>query len=215
MANDPRVNERPPLRIEQRSMVDARIIEGAMAVFAEKGLEGTVDDIAMAAGVSRRTVFRHFESSADVFIAAIKTMFAVYEEEVPKPPTPGQDLASWLSEVAERLHSLNKHMLGRGFWDIHVQRPGLDPKFAETLSERNARRAQIADQVAAMAWQAARGDGNPPVWVVSAFVIVLSGFGTNAMVSYGETDPATVSAQILSAVLADAAAGRAREDPAG
>jgi AcrR family transcriptional regulator len=47
-----------------------RILAGAAAAFAEKGIDGaTVEDILVAAGVSRRTFYKVFQNKEDVLVA--------------------------------------------------------------------------------------------------------------------------------------------------
>jgi AcrR family transcriptional regulator len=57
-----------PNLIERRhEQTRAAIADAAVALFAERGFaETTMDDVAQAAGVSRRTVYRHFPSKDDL-----------------------------------------------------------------------------------------------------------------------------------------------------
>ncbi len=49
-----------------------RILEAATRLFTEQGYEGTsVDDIAAAAGVSKQTVYSHYESKENLFGVAV------------------------------------------------------------------------------------------------------------------------------------------------
>ena len=130
MANAAKVDDRPPLRAQQRSVADARILEGAMAVFAEKGLNGTVDDVAEAAGVGRKTVFRHFDSHGELFAAVIARVMKIYQEELTGLTSMDDGREHWLENTAEAMHGMNRRLLGRGFWDIHVPRPGDSPRGA-------------------------------------------------------------------------------------
>jgi AcrR family transcriptional regulator len=192
--------ERPSLRGEQRSVAHSRILDGAMVVFAEKGLSGTVDDVAGAANVSRRTVFRHFLSHAELFAAAVDRICALYEERLPAPPGPDQELDEWLLATAEEFHAMNRRLLGRGFWDIHVETLGVERD--EPLSGRVwSHFARLTERVATRAWSAKGGRNRPPRWVVDAFAIMLSGFGTTAMRSYETNQAARVSAKVLDAVM--------------
>ncbi|WP_461188595.1 TetR/AcrR family transcriptional regulator [Arthrobacter sp. Z4-13] len=62
----------PPLRQQTRAVVRSLIAQTAMAVFAEKGYdETTVDEVAAAAGVSRRTLFNYFKSKEDLALSGL------------------------------------------------------------------------------------------------------------------------------------------------
>ena len=191
---------RPTLGEETRSVAQARIVQGAAAALATKGFEATVDDIAATAGVGRRTVFRYFATHDDVVDAAVTDILARYESLIPGPPSPGVDLETWLRETALTMHDLNSRLMGRAFWDMNVERPGITP------AERDRRRMGYAAQLARHAWGLAGGDGRPPSWVVDAFALQLSGFATNCLTDYSVEKVAKVSARILIAVLISALA---------
>ncbi len=55
------------MRVEQRQITRTRLIDAAIAVFAERGFfRATVDDIVEIAGTTRSTFYLHFSSKADV-----------------------------------------------------------------------------------------------------------------------------------------------------
>jgi AcrR family transcriptional regulator len=201
-----KLDDRRPLRAEQRSVADARIIGGAMAVFAEKGLDATVDDVAQAAGVGRKTVFRHFATHGELFAAAISRVMQVYEGELSGLISAGDGCDAWLASTAAALHEMNSRLLGKGFWDLHVQRPGTSPEVAAVISQSFGRRREFFDELANVAWRAKGGQGKAPRWVVDAFAVLLSGFATNAMDSYEVHDAGELSARALLSVLSGALA---------
>jgi AcrR family transcriptional regulator len=62
------------LRLKKQQFVRSEIWNTAVDLFAEHGYDRTtVDDIAIAAGVSRRTFFRYFASKDDVMVQATDT----------------------------------------------------------------------------------------------------------------------------------------------
>jgi AcrR family transcriptional regulator len=61
------VESAPTLQARKQQVVRDAIWDAATGLFADKGFdETTVDDIAQAAGVSRRSFFRYFESKSDL-----------------------------------------------------------------------------------------------------------------------------------------------------
>src|SRR5260221_14170169 len=61
----------PTLADEKRQAAVTRILRSARLFVAEHGLDVTVEEIAEAAGVSRRTLFRHFPTRDQLVPAAI------------------------------------------------------------------------------------------------------------------------------------------------
>src|SRR5215218_3199808 len=105
----------PPLLDEQRDAARARILRAARQVLAARGLAATVDDVAEAAGVNRRTVFRHFATRDGLMAAAIRDGVRSYGLQLPAPPAAG-DLREWLVELLGVVHRLNAGH-GRVFWE--------------------------------------------------------------------------------------------------
>ncbi|MFH1853067.1 MAG: TetR/AcrR family transcriptional regulator [Candidatus Neomarinimicrobiota bacterium] len=57
-------------KIEERQARKQRILQGALEVFREKGVEGaTMDEIAQMAGFGKSTLYYYFPSKEDVFTA--------------------------------------------------------------------------------------------------------------------------------------------------
>jgi len=204
---------RPTLGEVSRSMARARIVQGAAVALAAHGLDITADEVAEAAGVSRRTVFRHFATHGELIVTAIAELYKVVADRMPGPPAPGADVRAWLTESAVALHALNREVIGRAFWDIHIQRPGTWPEVTAALSDVTARRDQWARELATGAWRALGGKRTPPQWVIDAFALQLSGFATNAMAKYSTQEAGRVSAQILWTVLSTALSAQQQDTP--
>lgn len=62
-----------PLRDRQRAAVRAELRRAAYRLFVDRGYEKvSVDDIALAAGLWRRTVFRHVASKEDLLLGPVR-----------------------------------------------------------------------------------------------------------------------------------------------
>ena len=86
----------------------AQLIEVAISVFGQRGFRGaTTKAIAEAAGVSEATIFRHFPSKEDLYIAAFRQRTGVGTEQF---VTVLEDLAD-RREDEELLRSLGRAML--------------------------------------------------------------------------------------------------------
>lgn len=195
---------------EQRSLAKTRILRAARAVLARDGLNATIDDVATEAGVSRRTVFRHFDGRDALLAAAIADGIRSYGEHLPKPE-PGGNTRRWLEDVLVAVHGMNARH-GRIYWEL---------AFAETLSEplreadaaRRAARRVFVEALARASWQAAGGRGRPPGWVLDAFAVHLSAYATAALAhDFGRTpeQAGRSAALVLDAVLEEAVRERSR-----
>lgn len=71
MGCDPPTDPRPPLRADAARNLD-RILSAGRAVFAEKGLDASVDEIARRAGVGHATVYRRFPTKEDLIVGILE-----------------------------------------------------------------------------------------------------------------------------------------------
>ena len=198
----------PSLADEQRELAQARILRAAGAALAARGLAATVDDVAEAAGISRRTVFRHFATRDALFVAVIRAGVRRYAEQIPAPPD-DEDLRGWLVGLLEVTHRLNARD-GRVFWDlVGVQAADLSPDLAMAAAECRDSRNRFATTVAELMWRTRGGHGQPPRWLVDAVAVQLSGFTTQSLagdLGRAPDEVAHVSAQVIEAALASALA---------
>jgi TetR/AcrR family transcriptional regulator, regulator of mycofactocin system len=75
---------------------EAAIVAAGLELFTERGFEGTtVDQIAAAAGISRRTFFRYFADKEELFFAEDERLLQVVEDTLDgaRPGEPVLDLA--------------------------------------------------------------------------------------------------------------------------
>lgn len=71
MGSEPPSCPRPPLRADAARNLD-RILSAGRAVFAEKGLDASVDEIARRAGVGHATVYRRFPTKEDLVVGILE-----------------------------------------------------------------------------------------------------------------------------------------------
>lgn len=204
---DPPVTDTSSLAAEQRDLARARIVRAARQVLADRGLATTVDDVAEAAGVSRRTVFRHFATREGLIAVALREGLRSYAHQIPPPPD-GDDLGAWLLDVLLAAHRLNAGN-GRIYWELSALEPELSGELAAAAAERRERRKRFAGNVTSRMWEARGGTGKPPRWLGDAVAVHLSGFTTQSLSGdFGRKpdDVARVSARVLEAALAAALA---------
>lgn len=198
----------PSLAEEQREVAQTRIMRAAGAVLAARGLVATIDDVAEAAGVSRRTIFRHFTTRDALFVAVIRAGVRRYVEQIPEPPA-DDDLRRWLTELLAVTHGLNAGN-GRVFWDLvgpHAQEQSAE--LAVVAKECRDSRNRFAVMVTDLMWSARGGSGQPPRWLVDAVAVQLSGFTTQSLggdLGRSPDEVAQVSARVIEAALAAALA---------
>lgn len=191
---------------EQREVAQLRIVRAAGAVLAARGLAATVDDVAEAAGVSRRTIFRHFATREALFVTVIRAGIRRYAEQIPAPPC-GGDLRDWLPELLAVTHRLNARN-GRVFWDlVGVQAADLSGELALAAEECRESRNRFAASVTGLLWRARHGPGEPPQWLVDAVSVQLSAFTTQSL--GGDLDRSPDEVALVSARVIDAALGSA------
>lgn len=157
----------------------ARILRAARGVLAERGLDTTVDDVADAAGVSRRTVFRHFATRDRLLSEAVRDGIRSYGEHL-VPALEGEDLDRWLVDAMVTVHRLNARH-GRVYWELAGIGRTLEGEIADVAEERRRGRADLVRAFTAAVWRGAGGAGRPPVWLADVCAVQLSAFTTRAL----------------------------------
>jgi len=201
--------EEASLADEKRDLARARIVRATRRALAERGLATTVDDVAETAGVSRRTVFRHFPSREHLFAVAIQEGIRNYAEHIPPPPPDADDdLSGWLVDLMVATHNINARN-GRIYWELSALEPDLEGELAAVAAERRDARRRFASNVTGKLWRARDGRGKPPQWLTDAVAVHLSGFTTQSLAGDFDRSPddvARVSARIIEAALTAALA---------
>ena len=110
-----------------------QIIEAAIKVFAQKGLErGKIADIAKEAGIGKGTVYEYFRSKEEIFSAieqaVMGEMSTAFEELFVSDISPTEKLIALMEESLEMMLQMGDALLivteiwaqaARGFWHGH------------------------------------------------------------------------------------------------
>lgn len=193
----------------QRDLTRARIRRAAMEVVARRGFGATVDEIAQVSGVSPRTIFRHYATHDRLIAETVRDMFeasgrytdldsprdvddlAAWIESLPQQIA---DVDRWLEALAVTIHTRMAEVFGSAFWDIYAPpRPGSEA-LAEVAELCRVYRLRGMHYMAAVAWRAAGGAGEPPESLTLAFALHLSAHSTQALMTDFDQTPAQIGA---------------------
>jgi len=89
---------------KRREKTQQRILSAAGSLFLKDGFSGTsMDEVAIAADVSKQTIYAHFRAKEALFVAVVRSMTGQagdrVQEEVADPP-PDRDVEDFLLEFA-------------------------------------------------------------------------------------------------------------------
>jgi AcrR family transcriptional regulator len=132
----------PRLQQRKQALVRDTIWEAAIDLFAEKGFdETTVDDIAEAAGTSRRSFFRYFESKSDLMAHGIVSYGSSLTDAIRKCPLAHSAPELLRHTVLTVARESASHPRTRKIMDIAA-------KYPAAREAQIARVAEVQDQVA-------------------------------------------------------------------
>ena len=131
-------SERPPgLRERKRRETSERIVEKGLKLFVRNGYEATtLDAIAAAAGISRRTFFYYFRSKEDVLLAARDSGFrealrpAMLDESPDQAPL--ETVQKCLIKLASRYETKESIVFDRLMESTDALRARKEAVFVET-----------------------------------------------------------------------------------
>ena len=179
-AADPRVDA---LLADPATAFEVRVLRAAQRVVATKGLGASMDDIASAAGVGRRSLFRHFENRDELVAQAVTLALDSYGRAVSRTVT-GDDrpLEQWLEDVIASSH--RAHLDGGvGLWQLAAADDGdLAPPLAAVNRRRRAARTAWTTSLADAMWRRAGRRGRAPTVLVDAVGLAMSSFATRSMI---------------------------------
>lgn len=162
-----RFPDRPrSLRETQRKVTRAKLIDSAISVILERGLEGsTMEEIATRARLGRTTMYKYFDNKSELAEAARQTQLAdmVVTISSISQVSPGN-----LRELSDWLVAFEKTYSDQGPW-LHQTLPTGD-FIAHSLIEQEAAAVQVLDAWAQQGWLPAVR--NPSKSLLLLFVII-------------------------------------------
>lgn len=182
----------------KRASAQGAILDAALEALALFGLDATMDQIAGTAGISRRTVFRHFPIRTQLIAQAVRRGAAEFDRSL---PALDGDWRRWLHELCVAQHRANA--LTQDILSDLTSRRALDPPLADLADELVAhRRARNLDALHRL-WGAVGGTGDPPADLVGAFLVCLSPHYTVAAARELDATPAE-TARLAETMIVDA-----------
>jgi AcrR family transcriptional regulator len=166
----------PTIADAKRQATGDVILAAARQLLLERGLDVTMDDIAQGAGVSRRTLFRHFESRERLIAESLEAGIQLYGDLLPSFEGGWK---AWLRGVCDAAHEMQAGY-GPGYWEL-TSRTDLPPEIAAVERRRHARRQDAMARIAGKLWREAGGEGDPPTMVVATVGAHLSARFTAAV----------------------------------
>jgi AcrR family transcriptional regulator len=111
-------------RVQKKAESHRRILEAAKEVFFRDGFMGAnLDEVAERAGVAKGTLYRYFESKAELYVAILSHNGAVFEEKLKSVLVPGLEPPEKLRRVSRFYfqHYVENQDYFQIFWAIENQ----------------------------------------------------------------------------------------------
>lgn len=184
--------------------VEHRVLRAARRRLVVRGLAVSIDEIALEAGIGRRTVFRHFPSRDELVARALDQAIDGFHAQASVALSSDLPLERWLVEVLTELHG-SQRRAGRGLWELMAaDEADLPAPLARVDRRRRALREELTVAIATTAWKRAGGRRKVPRSVELAFALAISTFSVQSLeVDYraGATESAQAIAAMLGALL--------------
>ena len=224
----PRISSPDPVDLDVEAALD-RVLDDPKAVFrlkvlraarrliAQQGLDVSIDLIADAAGVNRRTLFRHIESRDALIADALSSAMDRTHAEIVAVVPPDQPLHQWIADLARQIMEIHI-AAGRGYWQLAATPDDeLSPELVVINRRRRAHREATTTSTAEAIWERGGGEGPCPPVISDAVGVAISAFTTRAMVHDLRRDVPeladNLATMLTTLVEAQAAAGRRTPRP--
>lgn len=177
----------PSLAERKRRLVRDQITDAGLRLIAARGFDAvTVEDVAHAAGVSRRTFFRYFASKEDVVVDFLGDLGGVLAATVRARPTD----ETWPDALEAACIEVLGHAVGdppdkpRRIAALVLTHPGLRARY---LARQDDWRDALAAELAAR--PGAGGTGPGRAVAAAGVAIVALDLGIRRWVDSGDVDP--------------------------
>lgn len=113
-----------PRREEKKAESRRRILESARDVFFRDGfMEANLDEVAEKAGVAKGTLYRYFDSKAELYVAVLGHNGALFEEKMRATLDPALEAPEQVRRTARFYfdHYVGNHDYFQIFWAIENQ----------------------------------------------------------------------------------------------
>jgi AcrR family transcriptional regulator len=186
----------PVAEAKRQAGID-HVLQSARRFVMANGLDATMDELAEATGVSRRTLFRQFSSREKLVAAAFEAGMVNYRDQLPGL---SGDLNDWLRETCEAAHRMNA-VIGPGFFEL-ASRSNLPTDLAEVERRRRREFRDAMHDIARTAWTAAGHRGRAPKSLAGTITAHLSPHFTAALVIDADESWQTAAELAYTAILA-------------
>lgn len=188
-----------PLADAKRRAAIEHILASARRLVLRSGLDATMDQLAEASGVSRRTLFRHFDTREKLLAAAFEAGIVNYRQQL---PAYDGDPYGWVAATCQAAHRMNA-TIGPGFFEL-ASRTDLPPDLAAAERRRLREFRGAMTDIANTLWQSVGGSGDPSPGLKTTITAHLSPHFTAALVVDAGRDwqaAAELACTAISAVL--------------
>ena len=156
-----------------------QVLAAVQPLLAAEGVDVTMEQLAAAAEIGRRTLFRYFPSKEALVAAAVRRSYDQLLAEVFEAPPEGLGPEDTIRTVLQRTHEVAERM-GRAHWQVAAD-PESHGELGEAVAARQQARAAYVRRFTELLWERAGQEGAPPRWLVDAFGLVESLFAFQAL----------------------------------
>lgn len=156
-----------------------RVLDAVQPLLADQGVDVTMEQLAEAAGIGRRTLFRYFPSRGALVAAAVRRSYDELLAEVFTAPTTDLTPDAMVRATLVRTHEVAERM-GRAHWQVAAD-PESHGELGEAVAARQEARARYVGDFVALLWRRAGRHDEPPRWLVDTFGLLESLFAHQAL----------------------------------